>query len=496
MDKNDKHNMNFWKDMADRLREHREPYKEGAWEQFESHYLDNAAPATGTPAHRGASVRTMGSRWKSWSAGVAAAALLLFGMIWLWPSVDPVEDPVLVQSNEGSPVTGSGPEAASAGAAAGTDAVPIEPNERTFARGASRVTSQIPHFVSATPASPSTAPDPAETLTKSGSVRNELTLARLESIQIHSGSLLTASGQELVANLSGSRPGNGRTASGMTKEKNGLLNSIFGSLNEDLSIQPGVKGDRTYTGDKWALGLSVASMMTSEQMNVGGGLSVAYKLSDRLFLRSGVSVARLGVSTPSSGNRGPSAYVGSIASGGSNGGVSGPQGPSGPTGSTGSYNGSGNVASISPEAIPTHYTRLLNGASSNLLTLDVPLDLKYFITDKFYTSLGVSFFGILNENRTNHYIDKINEPLFNGYTANGQDMEFAMRTLLVNETTKYRPLEGNGYAGFLNFSVGRQTRVSSKINLAIEPFFKLPVGRLMREEMNMTNGGIRIVTGF
>ena len=474
--------MENWKGIANRLREHEEPYKIGSWEKFEADFLDSADSGSPAPLLQDPKVKVVRRiSWGIWSSGVAAAALLIFGLIWLWPdSVSqniPQDLPQMVQSPGALPNQG---ESSLQGTPELEKNTILGLENELFESGIAKA------MIQASTSDESDFSDSFEILPPLNQLGHELSLAGMQAIVIEPSLSL----QHSNSNIKAPSVENARTSSAMAKEKNGLLSSVFGNLNEDLSVSSTIGGDKTINRDKWALGLAVASMMTSsEEVNVGGGVSVAYKLSDRMFLRSGISLARLGVSTPAPGRQGPSNYVGYAPA--SNGSATGPSGPQGPSGSF-----KESIASVSPEAVPGYYTRLLRGASSNLLTLDVPLDLKYFVTDKYFTSVGVSFLGILNESRTNHYIENINQPLFNGYSANGQDLQFAMKTLHVNEATAYQPLQGNSYAGYLNFSVGRQTRVSNKISLSIEPFFKLPVGKLMREEMNMTNGGIRIVTGF
>src|SRR5690606_476038 len=150
------------------------------------------------------------------------------------------------------------------------------------------------------------------------------------------------------------------------------------------------------------------------------------------------------------------------------------------------------------EARPQYYTRQLNAMSSNLLTMDIPIDLNYSWTDRLYSSIGVSYLGVLSENRTYHFIDKINEPMFAGDGANlgEKDINYSVKASYVDERAAERPLDGKGYAGFLNFSIGHKTPVSKRFSISVEPFFKLPIGKLAKEDMNLTNGGIRIVTGF
>lgn len=472
MGKNKNNDMENWKEIANRLRNHEEPYKEGAWENFRSNYLsssDSLPPVLEKPVVQ---VNPPRKIRRIWYSGIAAAAVLLFGLIWLWPVTAPRQNELLPELVQTEDILSNQKESTIVSTSPAETQVLSLPMMRVSVN--ETLESDVPNDI----------------MPPSGVVEQNLTFAVMESIKINRG-LALHQPEPPLSIIERPVVENPRSSSEMVKAKNGLLSSVFGNLNKDLSVNNAVNGDKAIHGNKWTLGLSVASMMTSsEELNLGGGISVVYQLSDRLFVRSGVSLARLGVSTPALGSKDPSNYVGYTDFSNGSGGSSGPQGPSGPNSLAES------IAPISPDAVPGHYTRMLSGASSNILTLDVPLDVKYFVSDKFYATVGVSFLGILNENRINHYIENINKPLFNGYSANGQDLQIAVKTLHVNEATRYQPLKGNGYTGYLNFSVGRQTRVSNKISLSIEPFFKLPVGKLMREEMNMTNGGIRIVTGF
>src|SRR5690606_35951257 len=47
--------------------------------------------------------------------------------------------------------------------------------------------------------------------------------------------------------------------------------------------------------ERWDLGVMVAPSLTSEKVNLGGGLTVAYRISDKFSIGSGVSIAQLGV---------------------------------------------------------------------------------------------------------------------------------------------------------------------------------------------------------
>src|SRR5690606_36878950 len=125
---------------------------------------------------------------------------------------------------------------------------------------------------------------------------------------------------------------------------------------------------------RWNLGVVVAPSLTSEKVNVGGGLAVAYQLSDKFTVGSGVSIGRLGVGeNPNYDPRyGGSQYNGPPAS---------------------PNDGSGELALAKD---PEQYKRDVS-VTSSVVALDIPLNLRYEVIRGFYTSVGVSYVAVLNE---------------------------------------------------------------------------------------------------
>src|SRR5690606_12927445 len=134
--------------------------------------------------------------------------------------------------------------------------------------------------------------------------------------------------------------------------------------------------------------------------------------------------------------------------------------------------------------------------TSSVVTLDIPVDLRYEVAKGFYTAVGVSYVAVLNEQRTSHFVDQLNKKTIESGHLPNTDRVVATEFTYSSEKIAAQPLRGNEYAGFMNFSIGKRLPISRKLSLSIEPYFKLPIGRLSREEMDFTNGGIRIVTGF
>jgi len=202
---------------------------------------------------------------------------------------------------------------------------------------------------------------------------------------------------------------------------------------------------------------------------LSGGIAVAYQLSDKFSVGSGVSIGRLGMGEnpnydPLSGE--PPRY-----SSAPDGGIQG-------------------LAKNREE-----YKRDIT-LTSNVVALDIPLDFRYEVFNGFYTSVGVSYVAVLSEQRTEHFIGGLNETTFGADKGAGKNLVASTTVGYVSEKMDVQPLKGKGYTGFMNFSVGRKMSLSKHIFFSVEPYFKLPIGQLSKEQMDFTNGGIRIVTGF
>lgn len=221
--------------------------------------------------------------------------------------------------------------------------------------------------------------------------------------------------------------------------------------------------------EKWDLGLAVAPSLTSEAVNIGAGLTVAYRISDKFSVGSGLSIAQLGVGENPNYEPGHDTRP--------------------------NYHSPPPSDVFTGESAAVDYVREVS-VTSSVVTLDIPLDLRYEIAKGFYTAVGVSYVAILNEQRTSHVVDRLNKNTFINGNASTAGSLASTEFVYSSNRISAQPLRGNGYAGFMNFSIGKKVPMSHKLFLSIEPYFKLPIGRLSKEEMNFTNGGIRIVTGF
>ncbi|TBO40197.1 hypothetical protein [Pedobacter kyonggii] len=207
---------------------------------------------------------------------------------------------------------------------------------------------------------------------------------------------------------------------------------------------------KTNENSKWQPDVYVAPAMGNDnKVTMNYGLSLSYAIANRLSISSGVSYAS--ISTTESLN------------------ASAPQTLSG---------------------------KNLESVDAKVRGINVPLELQYKISDKLYTNIGVSALAVIKNSQQNNYI--VNQVQnFSSTTANGYADS---KTLIVKEKTTEPQPEANinpdRYIGFYNFSLGYKQKISKKNNIAIEPFLRLPMKTFSKENLNLTNGGLRLKIDF
>ncbi|SEL34299.1 hypothetical protein [Parapedobacter koreensis] len=427
--------------MAAALRNHEESYREGAWERFSAVH--------GKP-------KPKVLRWPYWSA--AAVVLLATGLFWFnWKASGPdgiATDSEIQQTLAQRPLEKQQMTTAElSDETEGAAQVAVQPSNRNV--------HIAPVSVRATPI-PDAVSVPGVDPVQLAAVEEEVSDDKHISSAEATGQLSDTPAQRLAAVGEQDAPDRmlGREAASHEASPSAAYATTAGEVASD--------GTR-----KWNLGVMVAPSLTSEKVNWGGGIAIAYQLSDKFSVGSGVSIGQLGVSeNPNYEPRSPQT-------------AATPNMPSSTDGH--GYQGFVNNSEQYKEGI---------SVTSSVVTLDIPIDLRYEVARGFYTSVGVSYVAVLNEQRTSHFVGQLNERTFGESNSTHKNLATSMEVVSMSERTNEQPLEGKGYAGFMNFSIGRKVPLSKKLSLSVEPYFKLPIGRLSKEEMNFTNGGIRIVTGF
>jgi len=210
---------------------------------------------------------------------------------------------------------------------------------------------------------------------------------------------------------------------------------------------------------KWNFGVELLPTVLQSKVNLGAGITTEFRLSKSFSISSGIAYVALDASKNPASNSGlnfaPNSPVVGVANQASN--------------------------------------KRLVSTDANISGIDIPLSLTYNLNKKVYTSIGVSYFNVLTETRNNHYVTEleVSRTLKDPETGIMQTLQ----TRLAEENAEASPespLEGNSYLGFFNLSIGHKQEVFKQYNIVIEPFLKIPVGKLSNEDLQLSNGGVKL----
>lgn len=208
-------------------------------------------------------------------------------------------------------------------------------------------------------------------------------------------------------------------------------------------------------GSKWDFGVAVAPSMTSSNVNIAGGLTTAYRLSNKFSVSSGVSLMQL-----------------------ESGSTTAPQ-------------------PMAKASISSLSHKELLAVDANIKAIDIPIGIVYQVNKHIYTSAGVSYFNVVGEKRSNTYgLTSQSTEAFSNPQTGFVSERTVLNSVAVEEPVAETPLKGNSYLGFFNFSIGRKQQLFNKYNVLIEPFIKVPIGKLSTQELNLMNSGLKFQISF
>lgn len=206
--------------------------------------------------------------------------------------------------------------------------------------------------------------------------------------------------------------------------------------------------------DKWELGLMVApSIGNNNKLNLGYGVSMAYALSKKVEVVSGITYNDMHASNQ----------------------VAQPP--------------------LNTAAFFSGESKNLQSVEASVSGLDIPLGIKYNLSKKVYANVGVSAFAVLNERKNNTYVQETSMQTVS--TAPGTAGE--MRIVVMNQRVTEKapdPSVGDKYIGFYNLSFGVRQPLSKKNTLSFEPFVKLPMKETAADNLRLIGTGIKLKLDF
>lgn len=213
--------------------------------------------------------------------------------------------------------------------------------------------------------------------------------------------------------------------------------------------------------DKWHQDIFVAPAMGNDsKLNMNYGFSLSYNVAKKLSISSGLAYTALSTKRE--------AGVATL-----------PQ----------------NNAPVGISALATS-TKNLESVDAQLSGINIPIELKYKISDKLYTGVGISAFAMIKNKQENNYLVSETKNTTAISTLGVAQRAIAVVTERVSEKQTETEVINDKYLGFYNFSLGYKQKISTNNHIAIEPFLSVPMKGFSKQNLNFTNGGLRVKFEF
>ena len=400
------------------LQGHEESYAPGAWENFNKE--ERKRPVLGL-----------------WSLSSAAAVLILFGLVFLWNT-----------KKMDKPARHDQPAVEELVRARGTEGKVIPRAENNSLIESVAVGQQAKVILKKITLFPLSLKDgPVEVLSTStadtAAVGSVASVIAKDPVAVNVPSTTVREQQNISGN----------------KEKVSIEDFLEKESLRNASVKPSAQR----RADKWELGIMVSpSVGNDKKLNMGYGLSMAYALSDKMSLSSGLSYNEMGADrgTNSSANMPQDSPAGAVA-----------------------------LASTS---------RQLQSVQTRLRGIDVPLEFRYKFSQKLYANAGVSVFAVFKQDQQNTFVQQSVESAAS-YGLEGDDKSAFSQVMVnrvVSEEAPKEELSKMPYMGFYNFSFGFRQPISKKNAIAIEPFLKVPMRQAAEDNLKLVGTGLKLRFDF
>lgn len=248
------------------------------------------------------------------------------------------------------------------------------------------------------------------------------------------------------------------TPLGSAEQQNENARSFQNFLEKEqllTSAKSGLDENQAKAGqDKWELGLLVApSIGNNNKLNLGYGVSMAYALSKKVEVVSGITYNDMHASN---------------------------QVPAAPANTAAFFSGD---------------SKSLQSVEASVSGVDIPLGIKYNLSKKIYANIGVSAFAVLNERKNNTYLQETSMQTVSTDPGTAGEMRIVVLNQKITEKAP-DPSVGDKYLGFYNLSFGVKQPLSKKNTLSFEPFLKLPMKETSADNLKLIGTGIKLKLDF
>jgi len=195
---------------------------------------------------------------------------------------------------------------------------------------------------------------------------------------------------------------------------------------------------------RWKFGVEINSSLTSDKLQLAAGLLAQFQVSDKIKVATGLT-----------------------------------------------YSSFAAVHAISPVQL-SYDTRMIGGETT-IKAIDIPLTVVYEPSDGWFASVGVSALAVLDENKIHRMESEALHETFVLDPESGASVSVfeVVKNEYIEQSTD-TDFEGRNNLRYLNLSLGKKQRLNKRTEILFEPFVKIPMGDLKREDINLLNSGIKL----
>ena len=132
----------------------------------------------------------------------------------------------------------------------------------------------------------------------------------------------------------------------------------------------------------------------------------------------------------------------------------------------------------------------------DFVNLEIPLNIRYSLTDELSVSAGVSSMAFLKEEYEYNFEYEQKIQVFQDDETAGPRLVNETVTVRTMQTQSEPSLNSMNWAGFYTFSVGYKQTIFQRYSASFEPFIKIPAGQVTSRGISYTTGGVQLKISF
>lgn len=132
----------------------------------------------------------------------------------------------------------------------------------------------------------------------------------------------------------------------------------------------------------------------------------------------------------------------------------------------------------------------------DLISMEIPLHIRYSIHENISVSAGISSVTFLKESYNYNFEYEQQIQVFDDQEESDPGLVTRVVTFSETKQESERSMSGMEWAAFYTFSAGFQHKFADRHTISFEPFVKIPTGQVASRDIRYTTGGLQLKLTF